>query len=205
MSSGRVVLVDDDLGVLKSLSALFESVGLEVQAFAHPQEVLNADPPRPGCVVLDLRMPDMSGLEVYERLRERWKDVPTIFITAHGEVSAAVRAMKMGARDFLEKPFPSQDLLDRVQEALEFEEQGRAARVDRDEIRKRLATLTRRERDVLKLIVEGLSSKMIASDLGISMKTVEAHRTSTMQKMQARNAAELVRLTLTAGSLDDGD
>jgi len=200
-----VVLVDDDLGVLKSLSALFESVGLEVQAFAHPQEVLNADPPRPGCVVLDLRMPDMSGLEVYERLRERWKDVPTIFITAHGEVSAAVRAMKMGARDFLEKPFPSQDLLDRVQEALEFEEQGRAARVDRDEIRKRLATLTRRERDVLKLIVEGLSSKMIASDLGISMKTVEAHRTSTMQKMQARNAAELVRLTLTAGSLDDGD
>jgi RNA polymerase sigma factor (sigma-70 family) len=160
--------------------------------------VLNADPPRPGCLVLDLRMPDMSGLEVYERLGERWKDVPTIFITAHGEVSAAVRAMKLGARDFLEKPFGHQDLLERVQEALESDEALRAARADRDEIRSRLDTLTRRERDVLDLIVRGLSSKMIAAELGISMKTVEAHRTSTMQKMQARNAAELVRLTLTA-------
>jgi len=202
VSSGRVVLVDDDRDVLHSISALFESVGLEVHAFAHPQEVLNADPPRPGCLVLDLRMPDMSGLEVYERLRERWEGVPTIFITAHGEVSAAVRAMKLGARDFIEKPFGHQDLLERVQEALESDEAERAARADREEIRKRLATLTRRERDVLELIVEGLSSKMIASELGISMKTVEAHRTSTMQKMQARNAAELVRLALTAGPLE---
>jgi RNA polymerase sigma factor (sigma-70 family) len=198
MSNRRVVLVDDDAAVLRSITALFESVGLDVEAFAHPQDVLNADPPRPGCLVLDLRMPDMSGLEVYERLGERWKDVPTIFITAHGEVSAAVRAMKLGARDFLEKPFGHQDLLERVQEALESDEALRAARADRDEIRSRLDTLTRRERDVLDLIVRGLSSKMIAAELGISMKTVEAHRTSTMQKMQARNAAELVRLTLTA-------
>jgi RNA polymerase sigma factor (sigma-70 family) len=203
MPSGRIVLVDDDPKVLKSISALFDSVGLEVYAFAHPQEVLNADPPRPGCLVLDLRMPEMSGLEVFERLRERWPDVPTIFITAHGEVSAAVRAMKLGARDFLEKPLGDQVLLERVQEALESDEKDRAARADRDEIRARLATLTRRERDVLKLIVDGLSSKMIASELGISMKTVEAHRTSTMQKMQARNAAELVRLALTAGRLED--
>jgi FixJ family two-component response regulator len=198
MPSRRVVLVDDDADVLRSLTALFESVGLEVQAFGHPQEVLNANPPRPGCLVLDLRMPDMSGLEVFERLRERWEDVPTIFITAHGEVSAAVRAMKLGARDFLEKPFSHQVLLERVQDALESDEARRAELADREEIRRRVETLTRRERDVLDLIVSGLSSKMIAAELGISMKTVEAHRTSTMQKMQARNAAELVRLALTA-------
>lgn len=204
MSSGRVVLVDDDTAVLRSITALFESVGLEVHAFGHPQDVLNADPPRPGCLVLDLRMPDMSGLEVFERLRERWTDVPTIFITAHGEVAAAVRAMKLGARDFLEKPFSHQDLLERVQEALESDEARQAERADREEIRRRMETLTRRERDVLDLIVSGLSSKMIASELGISMKTVEAHRTSTMQKMQARNAAELVRLALTAGERRNG-
>lgn len=198
MPDGRVIVVDDDAAVLQSITALFESVGLEVLAFAHPHEVLKADPPRPGCLVLDLRMPEMSGLEVFERLRERWEDVPTIFITAHGEVSAAVRAMKLGARDFLEKPFSHQDLLERVQEALESDETRQAARADQQEIRRRMATLTRREVDVLRLIVKGLSSKMIADELGISMKTVEAHRTSTMQKMQARNAAELVRLALTA-------
>jgi RNA polymerase sigma factor (sigma-70 family) len=198
MPSRRVVLVDDDAAVVRSTTALFESVGLEVLAYGHPQDVLNASPPRPGCLVLDLRMPDMSGLEVYERLRERWKDVPTIFITAHGEVEAAVRAMKLGARDFLEKPFSDQALLERVQDALESDEARQAELADREAIRRRMETLTPRERDVLELIVGGLSSKMIASELGISMKTVEAHRTSTMQKMQARNAAELVRLTLTA-------
>lgn len=198
MPDGRVIVVDDDSSVLRSITALFESVGLEVLAFSHPQEVLKADPPRPGCLVLDLRMPEMSGLEVYERLRERWEDVPTIFVTAHGEVAAAVRAMKLGARDFLEKPFSYQDLLERVQEALASDETRQAAKADQDEIRRRMATLTRREVDVLRLIVKGLSSKMIADELGISMKTVEAHRTSTMQKMQARNAAELVRMALTA-------
>lgn len=199
MPSGRVLVVDDDAAVVRSITALLESVGLEVQSFSRPQDVLEADPPRPGCLLLDLRMPEMSGLEVYERLRERWEGVPTIFITGHGEVGAAVRAMKLGARDFLEKPFGHQDLLERVQEALESDAEQRAERIDREEIAGRLALLTRRERDVLGLIVSGLSSKMIAAELGISMKTVEAHRTSTMQKMQARNAAELVRLALSAG------
>lgn len=203
MPDRRVILVDDDAAVLGSITALLQSVGLEVLAFSSPQDVLHADPPRPGCLVLDLRMPEMSGLEVFERLRERWEDVPTIFITAHGEVSSAVRAMKLGARDFLEKPFSHQDLLERVQDALESDEARRAERAGRDEIRQRLESLTPRELDVLNLIVEGLSSKMIASELGISMKTVEAHRTSTMQKMQARNAAELVRLTLTARGTGD--
>ncbi|NNE44333.1 MAG: response regulator transcription factor [Gemmatimonadetes bacterium] len=194
-----VVVVDDEESVRRSLTALLQSVGMDVCAFGGPEEVLKADLERPGCVVLDIRMPGMSGLEVFDRLRERFPRVPILFITGHGEVSLAVRAMKAGAMDFLEKPFSHQELVDRVQEALELEDRRERDEAGRRSIESRLSTLTGRERNVLELIIAGMSSKMIAAELGISIKTVEAHRTSTMQKMQAKNAADLVRLAVSAG------
>jgi FixJ family two-component response regulator len=199
LRKGTVVVVDDEESVRLSLTALLESVGLTVRSFARPADVLQAPLARPGCVVLDIRMPGMSGLEVFERLRERFPDVPIVFITGHGEVSTAVRAMKAGALDFLEKPFSHQELLDLVQEALDREAKRAAARADAEDILARLAQLTARELKVLELIIAGMSSKMIASELGISVKTVEAHRTSTMSKMRAKNAAELVRLAVSGG------
>jgi FixJ family two-component response regulator len=199
LRKGTVVVVDDEESVRQSLSALLESVGLTVRSFARPLDALQTPMDRPGCVVLDIRMPGMSGLDVFERLRERFPDVPIVFITGHGEVSTAVRAMKAGALDFLEKPFSHQELLDRVQEALVREARREAQRADQEDIGTRLARLTAREVKVLELIIDGMSSKMIASELGISVKTVEAHRTSTMSKMRAKNAAELVRLAVSAG------
>jgi FixJ family two-component response regulator len=199
MSNKTVVVIDDDENVLRSLTALLESVGLSVQAFGRPQDFFASPPERPGCVVLDIRMPGMSGLEAFDELRARFTDVPIIFITGHGEVSTAVRAMKAGAFDFLEKPFSHQELLDRVQEALEREAKQEAHRAESKEIEARIGQLTGRERRVLELIIAGLSSKMIAAELGISIKTVEAHRTSTMSKMRAKNAADLVRLAVSGG------
>jgi two-component system response regulator DctR len=196
LRKGTVVVVDDDESVRQSLTALLESVGLTARSFARPIDVLQAPLERPGCVVLDLRMPGMGGLDTFERLRARFPDVPIVFITGHGEVSTAVRAMKAGALDFLEKPFSHQELLDRVQEALAREARRAAERADQEDIGSRLAQLTAREVKVLELIIAGMSSKMIASELGISVKTVEAHRTSTMSKMRAKNAAELVRLAV---------
>ncbi|MGQ0721875.1 MAG: response regulator transcription factor [Candidatus Eiseniibacteriota bacterium] len=199
LRKGTVVVVDDEESVRQSLTALLESVGLTVRSFARPIDLLQSPLDRPGCVVLDLRMPGMGGLDVFERLRARFPDVPIVFITGHGEVSTAVRAMKAGALDFLEKPFSHQELLDRVQEALAREARREAQRADQEDIGSRLALLTAREVKVLELIIDGMSSKMIASELGISVKTVEAHRTSTMSKMRAKNAAELVRLAVSGG------
>jgi FixJ family two-component response regulator len=192
--------VDDDAAVRSSLTALLSSVGLSVQASARPETFLETyRRSSPECVVLDLRMPGMSGLEVFERLKQRAGAVPTIFITAHGEVSSAVQAMKAGAIEFLEKPFSHQLFLDRVFAALAADVDRKQEAEGKKQVEERIARLTERERTILALVIRGLSSKMMASQLGISLKTVEAHRTSIMQKIGARNAPDLVRLALTAG------
>jgi FixJ family two-component response regulator len=199
-----VYIVDDDPAVRRSLQWLVESIHLPVEALPTARAFLERyDSARPACLVLDLRMPDMGGLELQEELAARHAAVPIIMITGYGEVPAAVRALKGGAIDFLEKPFSEQALLGRIQEAVaaaqRVHEQGLARRARAA----RLAALTARERAVLALIVDGLANKQIAARLGLSEKTVEVHRARLMRKLEARSVAELVRLALHAAQ--DGD
>jgi two-component system response regulator FixJ len=194
-----VFVVDDDAAVRKSLRWLLESVSLPVETFATGQEFLDAfDPDRPGCLVVDVRLPEMSGLELQERLAARGATLPAIVITAHGDVPMAVRAMKGGAIDFLEKPFSDQLLLDRVQQALRLDSQVRQQRERQGQVVARLNLLTPREREVLERVVQGKSNKVMAAELDISTKTVEAVRARLMRKMQADSVADLVRMALLA-------
>lgn len=198
MAAPTVFVVDDDPALRDSLNFLIRSVGLPVETFGSANEFLAAcDPARSGCLLVDIRMPGVSGLELLERLRGRGVDTPAIVITAHGDVPAAVRAMKAGAVDFLEKPFNDQLLLDAIHRALEADARERRARSKRDELSERIEELTPREREVMDLVVDGKSTKEIAQSLGLSTKTVETHRVRIMEKMQAGNIAELVRLALT--------
>ena len=178
-----VFVLDDERTVRESLRWLIESVGLVVETFSSPREFLDTyKPDRPGCLVLDVRLPEMSGLEVQEWLQARGIRLPVIMITAYGEISLAVRAMKGGARDFLEKPFSDQVLLDRIQQCIEEDAKNRKQNSFRAEIDARSTTLTRRERQVMQLMVGGNSTKKIASELGISHRTVEVHRAKIMAK-----------------------
>jgi two-component system, LuxR family, response regulator FixJ len=193
-----VFVVDDDDAVRESLSWLIESVGLRVETYASPREFLAAyDPVRPGCLVLDVRMPGMSGLDLQDRLAPLQNPPPTIIITGHGDVPMAVRAMKAGAVDFIEKPFNDQVLLDCIQRALERDDQNRRRQMRRASVGTLLAQLTPREREVMDRMVAGMPNKAMAADLGISVKTVEAHRAKVMEKMQAESLSELVRMVLT--------
>lgn len=193
-----VYVVDDDSGVRDSLCLLLKSVGLEGEAYESAADFLAAyRPDRVSCLIADIRMPGMSGLELQRALSERHVAIPIIFITGHGDVPMAVGAMKGGAMDFLTKPFRDQELLDRVNSALgraraDFEGQQQEL-----EVRARYESLTPREAEVMQMVVQGCANKVIAMDLGVSQRTVELHRARVMQKMAARSLAELVRLAET--------
>lgn len=190
-----VFVVDDDVAVRQSLSLLIRSMGLSVESFESAQTFLSAcDPERSGCLVLDIRMPGMSGLEMQEELHRRTIDLPVIFITGHGDVAMAVRAMKLGAVDFIEKPFNDQQLLDRINQALEVDRAARAARAERATLASRIELLSPREREVMDRIVAGQANKVIAIELGLSERTVEIHRAKVMTKTGARSLAELVTM-----------
>ena len=191
-----VFVVDDDDAVRDSLSDLLDSVGLEVATYPSAHAFLDSyDDTRRGCLVLDIRMPGMSGLDLQERLNESGSALPIVFITGHGDVPMAVEAMKRGAVDFIQKPFRDQELLDRVNLALEQNRRRRDADETKQDIAQRVATLTRREREVMDMVIQGQANKVIAIDLGLSQRTVEVHRAHVMDKMRARTLAELVRMS----------
>ena len=195
-----IFVVDDDSAVRDALKLLLRSVGQAVETFGSGQEFIEAySEDRPGCLVLDIRMPGMSGLELQQKLNERHSILPIIFITGHGDVPMAVEAMQAGAVDFIQKPFRDQDLIDRINQALEKDNNNRAALGERNDIRHRLETLTPREREVLDLVVHGKANKVIAGDLKLSQRTVEIHRARVMEKMQASSLAHLVRMVLEVG------
>jgi FixJ family two-component response regulator len=198
-----VLVVDDDESVRRATRRLFASVGLEVLTFASAEALLEHDwADRPTCLVLDVRMPGVGGLDLQQTLAQAGVEVPIIFITGHGDVPMSVRAMKAGACDFLEKPFNDQVLLDSVQRALNQDRERLASQSRTDGIRQRLETLTRRERQVFELVVAGLLNKQIASRLGAAEKTVKIHRGRVMEKMQASSLAELLRAAAKVGLLD---
>lgn len=192
-----VYVVDDDPAMRKSLKFLIESVGRTAIALPSTEAFLEQyKPEQPGVLILDVRMPGMSGLELQRRLKERDIHIPIIIITGHGEVSTAVAAMKTGAFDFFEKPFNDQALLDRVSAAINHDLKLRKEREERGRVSTRMATLTPRERDVMQLVVSGRANKQVAMVLGLSEKTVEVHRANVMRKIGAESLAELVRLVL---------
>jgi FixJ family two-component response regulator len=188
-----IYVVDDDSAVRDALGLLLRSVDLQCTLFESALAFLDAyDPDRHSCLVADIRMPGLSGLELQERLNEQRADVPIIFITGHGDVPMAVNAMKSGAADFIQKPFRDQDLLDRIHKALEQDKERRATRAQQKIIRERLALLTPREAEVMRRVVRGQANKVIAMDLGVSQRTVELHRARVMHKLKMRSLAELV-------------
>jgi two-component system response regulator FixJ len=194
-----VFVVDDDDAVRTSLRLLLKSVGLPVETFGSAQEFLDAfDADRAGCLVLDIRMPGMSGLELQQKLNEMHAIIPIVFITGHGDVPMAVEAMQHGAVDFIQKPFRDQDLIDRINQALERDKENRAGLKERDAIRRRMEQLTPREREVLDLVTQGKANKVIAGDLNVSQRTVEIHRARVMEKMGASSLAHLVRMVIEA-------
>ncbi|WP_374495291.1 response regulator transcription factor [Zoogloea sp.] len=189
-----IYLVDDDEALRDSLAWLLESQGFKVAAYASAEDFLKAWRPEfNGCLLLDVRMPGMSGLELHERLRAQYSTLPVIFITGHGDVPMAVSALKKGAVDFIEKPFNDTELLRLVSQCLVSEQEHRARRRQDAEVSRRLDQLTQREREVLDLIIAGKLNKQIADVLGISIKTVEVHRARVMEKMAAQSLAELVQ------------
>jgi two-component system response regulator FixJ len=200
-----VFVVDDDDAVRTSLRLLLKSVGLPVETFGSAHEFLELfDADRAGCLVLDIRMPGMSGLELQQRLNEMHAIVPIVFITGHGDVPMAVEAMQYGAVDFIQKPFRDQDLIDRINQALEKDRDNRAGLKERDAIRRRIQQLTPREREVLELVTRGKANKVIAADLNVSQRTVEIHRARAMEKMGASSLAHLVRMVIEAERATSG-
>lgn len=199
MADGIVYVVDDDASVRDSLKWLIESVGLRVLPCVNAQAFLDAyERSAPGCLVLDVRLHGMSGLDLQAELGRLEIDIPTIIVTGHGDVAMAVRAMKMGAIDFIEKPFNDQELLDRIQRAIDADLTARRGGQEREQIGALLATLSPREREVMDLLVLGKANKEVADQLGLSTRTVEGHRARLMEKLACTSLAELVRLSLRA-------
>ncbi len=196
-----VFIVDDDDAVRDSLSFLMKSIGIESRGFASATEFLEFyDDNIAGCLVLDIRMPGMSGLELQDRLNEINAILPIIFITGHGDVPMAVEALKKGALDFIQKPFRDQDLIDRINHALDQDHDSRNILSEKREILDHMDQLTNREKEVMELVVQGNPNKIIAADLDVSQRTVEIHRARVMEKMRARSLAQLVRMSITANS-----
>ena len=192
-----VFLVDDDEAVRDSLGLLMKSVALTSRSFASADEFLaEYNPESPGCLVLDIRMPGMSGMELQQKLIEMRAILPIIFITGHGDIPMAVEAMQRGAVDFIPKPFRDHELLDRINHAIEDDRENRDALVEREEVEKRVEKLTPREKQVMELVVQGKANKVIAGDLEVSQRTVEIHRARVMEKMQVRSLAQLVRMVM---------
>lgn len=189
-------VVDDDESIRTLWRWLMESQGIAVQTFASAAEFIDSYRHGPGCLVLDLRLPGMSGLELQEYLKQRGIDIPVVFMSAHGDVSAAVSAIKGGAVDFIQKPFSYREVLSVIAKAFERDDELRRERALRARVNERLAALTEREREVMRLVVEGKQNKLIAAELDISVKTVEVHRAKVMEKTGAASVAELVQLML---------
>jgi FixJ family two-component response regulator len=197
-----VFVVDDDASLRASLQDLLESVGLRVAACASAQEFLRRPRPEgPSCLVLDVRLPGLSGLDLQKQMAEGDRDMPIIFITGHGDIPMTVQAMKAGAVEFLTKPFRDQDLLDAVHQALARARHARAQRAELAALRRRFDTLTPRQRDVLARMVAGLLNKQIAGELGTSEATVKTHRKQVMAKMRAESLADLIRIADQLGLL----
>jgi two-component system, LuxR family, response regulator FixJ len=193
-----VYVVDDDDSMRTALTLLLKTVGYTTSSFARPREFLGKfDPNQPGCVVLDVRMPEMSGIEVQQHLNRSGSMLPVILISGHGDIPMAVQAMKDGAFDFVQKPFRDQDLIDRVNAALKQDAENREIVQRHADLRRRAESLTPREREVMALVVDGKANKVIAIDLGLSERTVEIHRANVMEKMGARSVAHLVKMNLT--------
>ena len=189
-----IYIVDDDNGMRTSLAWLLESVGVKSEGFANAADFLRAfDPDIPACLVLDVRMPENSGFDVQTELNRRGATLPIIFVSGHGDIPMSVRALQNGAIDFVEKPYNSQQMLDRVQRAMKLATQRHAADQKRRDLRKRLESLTGREREVLRGVIDGKGSKRIAADLDISVKTVDVHRASIKDKLGVASIATLVR------------
>jgi two-component system response regulator FixJ len=200
-----VHVIDDDEAMRESLAFLLGTVGIDVETYDSANAYLAvAAKVKAGCVITDVRMPGLSGVELLRRLRELKLGVPVIVITGHGDVPLAVEAMKIGAIDFLEKPFDDEVLLASVRSALSQIDRDHKRQSERSEIESRLATLSNRERDVLDGLVSGLANKQIAYDLGISPRTIEIYRANLMTKMQAASLSDLVRMALLAGLLGTG-
>jgi two-component system, LuxR family, response regulator FixJ len=196
-AESTVFVVDDDADLRESLGWLFESAGLRFKSYSTAQEFLtDYKPEEPGCLLLDVRMPGLSGLDLQEELRRRGVPPPIIIMTGHARVPMAVRALKGGAIDFIQKPFSDQSLLERIRQAIDLDRRTRQVRMEAAKFAALLTYLTPREREVMDLVIEGKQNKIIAADLGISPKTVEIHRGRVMEKMQVESVAELVRLDL---------
>lgn len=197
-----VYVVDDDVAVRDSIELLLDSVGLDCEVFESAAAFLEAcDPTRHCCLVSDIRMPGLSGLELQAQLNERGTEIPVIFITGHGDIPMAVSAMKAGATDFIQKPFRDQDLIDRINKALQQDQAQRDTRAEANVIRERLKSLTPRETEVMQRVVSGQANKVIAMDLGVSQRTVELHRARVMHKLKMRSLADLVQAVSKAGAI----
>ncbi len=195
-----VFVIDDDASMRDAVSRLLNAVGLTVQTFASAREFLAGRlPDVPGCAVLDVRLPGLSGLDLQREMVERGIHIPVIFITGHGDIPMSVQAMKAGAVEFLTKPFRDQDLLDAVRSGIQLDRQGRKERAELAELRDGLRQLTPREREVMSLVVAGLLNKQIALRLGTSEKTIKIHRSHVMQKMRADSLADLVKMSQKLG------
>jgi len=191
-----VYVIDDDPSVRDAIKSLIRSVGMNVETFASAQEFMSCKRPEaPGCLVLDVRMPGLSGLDLQRELTDARINIPIIFITGHGDIPMSVRAMKAGAVEFLTKPFRDQDLLDAIAQAIDRDRDQRKQQADVADLRNRFEQLTPREREVMDLVVAGLLNKQIAIRLGISEITVKLHRHQVMEKMKADSLAELVRMS----------
>jgi two-component system response regulator FixJ len=198
MSDDQVFVVDDDADIRDSMRLLLEVAGFKVRSFGSPKHFLADDYPKHGCLIADIRMPDMSGLELQEEVTRRHIELPVIIITGHGDVPLAVQAMKAGAIDFLEKPFSDDMILASVRRAMDIGSRARGRAAETRAAKDLLSALTPRERGVLDKLVQGRSNKVVAYELGISPRTVEIHRAHIMSKMEASSLSDLVRVVLAA-------